>query len=192
MHPSCEQPNCGRCSTPDGSRRLGHHSGVSQPLLVHPPHAAATQVALLHRGCEKLQFVGQIFSQFCPGGSCPKEAGTYKIAVSLDGILFACCCPPATEFNPENQVRHLILLVSTCERVLNPPHFWASKHPWFDGLGALLGLAPEVSRRDSRCLFEEPDHEQENCPDNGVDDAATMPPRRTNPMARANQQSRRR
>ena len=40
---SAQQPNCGRCSTPDGSRRLSHHSGDSQPLLVHPPHAAANK-----------------------------------------------------------------------------------------------------------------------------------------------------
>ena len=170
MHSSCEQPNCGRCLAPDGYRRLSHHWAFHS-LSWSIRRTRGQQVTLLHRGCEKLQFVGQIVSQFCPCGSCPKEAGTYNIIVGLGGVFFACSCPPATEFNPEKQVGHLILLSSTCARALNPPHFWASKHPWFDGLGALLGHAPKVSRRDSRCLFEEPDHEQENhCPDNGVDD----------------------
>src|SRR5215204_924342 len=184
MHSSCEQPNCGRCSTPDGSRRLilSHHLGVSQPLFVHAARRGQ-QVALLHRGCENLQFVGQIFSQFYPCGSCPKEAGTYNIVVGLGGVLFACYCPPATEFNPEKQLRHLILFASTCERVLNPPHFWASKHPWFDGLGALLGLAPKVSRRDSRCFLKSLiTNKRITAPITALMIAATRPRTRTNPI----------
>jgi hypothetical protein len=108
------------------------------------------QVALLHRGCEKLQFLGQILSQFCPCGSCPKKAGAYNIVVGLAGVLFACCCPPATEFNPENQLGDLIVLASTCKRALNPPHFWASKHLGFGALGALLGLATWIASSKER------------------------------------------
>ena len=75
---------------------------------------------------------------------------------------------------------HLILLASTCERALNPPHFWASKHPGFDGLGALRDFtlpflkSPITNKRIT-------------APITALMIAATMPPTRTNPMARANQ-----
>ena len=80
---------------------------------------------------------------------------------------------------------HLILLASTCERVLNPPHFWASKGltalvPFCGAIHAAFLKSPITNKRITALIT-------------ALMIAATMPPTRTNPIrGKASQQSRRR